>query len=245
MHGHERSNRSYHFFALVNRDIRSCLKMKVLAFNGSPRKDGNTATLLSKALEGAASQGAETEIVHLYDLDFKGCRGCNACKLPDARFRLKCVHQDGLAPVLEKAVAADALLLGSPVYFGGATGEMRCFLERLLYPRLMAGIKKSIPVAFIYGMNASEAQANAVGIAEKLRGIETQMKWSAFEPRESLFTYSALQFNDLSRYFPAKLLETTFKEFLEKEKVHGETFGRDCEKAFGIGERIVKDREVI
>jgi hypothetical protein len=47
--------------------------MKVIAFNGSPRKKWNTATLLEKALEGAASQGAETKLIHLYDLDFKGC----------------------------------------------------------------------------------------------------------------------------------------------------------------------------
>lgn len=46
--------------------------MKILAFNGSPRKNWNTATLLNKALEGAASQGAETELIHLYDLHYKG-----------------------------------------------------------------------------------------------------------------------------------------------------------------------------
>jgi multimeric flavodoxin WrbA len=54
--------------------------MKVMAFNGSPRKKWNTATLLEKALEGAASQGAETELIHLYDLDFKGCISCFAYK---------------------------------------------------------------------------------------------------------------------------------------------------------------------
>jgi multimeric flavodoxin WrbA len=47
--------------------------MKVLAFNGSPRRKWNTATLLNHALEGAASKGAETELIHLYDLRYKGC----------------------------------------------------------------------------------------------------------------------------------------------------------------------------
>jgi multimeric flavodoxin WrbA len=51
-----------------------------MAFNGSPRKTWNTATLLEKALEGAASKGAETELVHLYDVTFKGCISCFACK---------------------------------------------------------------------------------------------------------------------------------------------------------------------
>ena len=52
--------------------------MKVMAINGSPRKKWNTATLLDKALEGAASQGAETELIHLYDLNYKGCISCFA-----------------------------------------------------------------------------------------------------------------------------------------------------------------------
>ena len=54
--------------------------MKVMAFNGSPRKKWTTATLLSKALEGAASKGAKTELIHLYHLNFKGCISCFACK---------------------------------------------------------------------------------------------------------------------------------------------------------------------
>jgi multimeric flavodoxin WrbA len=54
--------------------------MKIMAFNGSPRKEWNTAALLKKALEGASSQGAETELVHLYDSNYKGCISCFACK---------------------------------------------------------------------------------------------------------------------------------------------------------------------
>ncbi len=54
--------------------------MEVIGFNGSSRKNRNTATLLEKALEGAASHGAKTKLVHLYDLDFKGCRSCFGCR---------------------------------------------------------------------------------------------------------------------------------------------------------------------
>ena len=54
--------------------------MKVIAVNGSPRKTWNTATLLQKALDGAKSVDADTELVHLYDLNFKGCTSCFACK---------------------------------------------------------------------------------------------------------------------------------------------------------------------
>ena len=55
--------------------------MKVMAINGSPRKDWNTATMLQKALEGSASRGAETELIHLYDLQFQGCTSCFSCKV--------------------------------------------------------------------------------------------------------------------------------------------------------------------
>ena len=110
--------------------------MKIIAINGSPRKKWNTATLLEKALEGAASLGAETEFVHLYDLVFKGCTSCFSCKLKGGTSYGKCAMNDGLTPVLEKLATADAFILGSPVYFGTVTGEMRSFMERLLFQYL-------------------------------------------------------------------------------------------------------------
>lgn len=74
--------------------------MKVLAINGSPRKTWNTATLLKKALEGAASQGAVTELVHLYDLTYKGCTSCFACKMIGGPSNGRCAMQDELRPIL-------------------------------------------------------------------------------------------------------------------------------------------------
>lgn len=67
--------------------------MKVIAINGSPRKKWNTATLLEKVIEGVASQGAKTELVHLYDLSFKGCISCFACKLKDGKSYGRCAVQ--------------------------------------------------------------------------------------------------------------------------------------------------------
>ena len=90
--------------------------MYVIAINGSPRKNGNTATLLNKALEGASSQGATTELINLYDLNFKGCVSCFACKLKGGKSYGKCDYKDDLTPVLEKVESADAVLLGSPIY---------------------------------------------------------------------------------------------------------------------------------
>jgi multimeric flavodoxin WrbA len=108
--------------------------LKIMAFNGSPRKDWNTAILLNKALEGAASQGAETELVQLYDLNYKGCISCFACKMKDGKSYAKCAVNDDLMPIFKKVEEVDAIILGSPIYFGTATAEMRAFMERLLYP---------------------------------------------------------------------------------------------------------------
>ena len=91
--------------------------MKAISVNGSPRKKWNTATLLKKALEGAASEGAKTGLVHLYDLDYKGCISCFACKMKDGKSCGKCAVKDGLTPLLKKVNEADVIFLGSPIYF--------------------------------------------------------------------------------------------------------------------------------
>ena len=107
--------------------------MRLLAINGSAGKTGNTAILLNKSLEGAAAAGAETELVNLYDLDFKGCTSCFACKRLGGNSYGKCAMRDDLTPLLESIPRSDALILGSPIYFGNVTGEMRSFLERMLF----------------------------------------------------------------------------------------------------------------
>ena len=133
--------------------------MKALFVNGSPRKNWNTHKMLESAAKGAAEAGAETEIVHLYDMAFKGCVSCFACKVKGNRTNGLCAFRDPLTPVLEKARAADVIVIGSPVYFSYPTGPTRSFLERLLFPVLAYKtegrriLKKTVPTAMIYTMN--------------------------------------------------------------------------------------------
>ena len=110
--------------------------MYVLGINGSPRKRGNTAILLQEALRGAEASGMAAECVHLYDLSFKGCVSCFACKRKGGKSYGACACRDELTPLLEKVQRADALVLASPIYFMHLTACMRAFLERLLYPYL-------------------------------------------------------------------------------------------------------------
>ena len=87
-------------------------------------------------MKGAASQGAETELIHLYDLNFKGCISCFECKTIGGKSYGRCAVQDDLTPILQRVEEADALILGSPIYFGTVSGEMHSFMERLLFPFL-------------------------------------------------------------------------------------------------------------
>lgn len=70
--------------------------MNVIALNGSPRKGWNTEQLLKRALEGAASTGAETELIQLYAQEFKGCVSCFACKRKDSKTSGLCAYRDAL-----------------------------------------------------------------------------------------------------------------------------------------------------
>jgi multimeric flavodoxin WrbA len=138
---------------------------KVIAINGSSRKNGNTATLLQNTLDGAKSQGAETEFVHLTDLKYQGCISCFACKRKNTKYIGKCVLNDDLSPILEKAMAADAIILGSPIYVGDITGMMRSFMERFAFMNISYSNKKSWHEtspkngAFIYTTNGTKVQS--------------------------------------------------------------------------------------
>ena len=143
------------------------INMKFFAINGSPRPDCNTAQLLKESLKGIKSiiSDAETEIINLYDIPFNGCKSCFACKKINGRHYGKCVYKDDFKPILEKIVQADGISLGSPVYFGDVTGNMRSFLERFIFPFFVYDKEgtslapKRMPLAFIYTMNVSKENA--------------------------------------------------------------------------------------
>jgi len=212
--------------------------MKVIALNGSPRKTWNTATLLEKALEGAASRGAGTELVHLYDLDYKGCVSCFACKRIGGPSYGRCAVKDGLTPVLEKIGKVDALLIGSPIYLGAATGETRSFLERLLFQYLVYDgkysslFKREIPTAVIYTMNVPEDQIKPRGYEQHLQTTERMLGVTFRVPSETLFVTDTYQFDDYAKY-----VSTQFDP-VAKARRRAERFPLDCQKAFDLGARL-------
>jgi multimeric flavodoxin WrbA len=218
--------------------------MKVIAINGSPRKKWNTATLLEKALEGAASEGAETELIHLYDLNFKGCTSCFACKLKDGKSYGKCAMNDELTHVLAKLKDADAVILGSPIYLGNCTGEMRSFMERYIFPYLVYSASpqslypKTVPIGYIYTMNVREDLFDSFGI-NKLIELNEMFATRIFGYSESLYSTDTYQFDDYSKYIADRY------DPAEKAKRRAEVFPHDCEKAFEMGKRFVQRQKGI
>jgi len=102
--------------------------MKALAINGSPRKGGNTETLLRKALEPLAAAGHGTDYVQVGGTRIRGCTACGAC----GRMKNKrCVIEDDVFNLaFAKMLEADAILIGSPVYFADATAETKALIDR-------------------------------------------------------------------------------------------------------------------
>lgn len=103
--------------------------MKIIAINGSHRKGKNTAALLNTVLEEAAALGASTELLELTDLNIKLCTSCNRCL-----GKVQCsITDDDMVAVGEKLLAADGILLGSPVYWINVTTLMKNFMDRSRY----------------------------------------------------------------------------------------------------------------
>lgn len=213
--------------------------MKIIAVNGSPRKNWNTDTLLQKALEGAKSQGAQTSLFHLYDIDYKGCTSCFACKLKNSKNKELCAMQDELTPVLEQILSCDALILGSPIYLGNVTGEMRSFLERLIFPLVAYdfGVKsnftRKIKSCFIYTMNVPRWYF-------AMSKYKTVLKFNDFGLKklngrtETVFTFDTTQFDDYAKYDAGMFSPK------HKAAVKAKQFGKDTQKVYDVGCRLAK-----
>ena len=140
---------------------------KIIIIDGGPRKNMNTAKLLQRFADGAKSADGDIEVktVRLYDLDYKGCISCMACKLK-GKAQSTCRFKDALTPILEEIAQSDGLVLGSPIYFGEVTGLMRAFLERLAFPWLSYNdysltAPKRMPVLLIETMNGTPERNNS------------------------------------------------------------------------------------
>ncbi len=161
---------------------------KLVAFIGSPRKDGNTAALVGEIVRGAQAAGAQTAVFDLYAMNIAPCQSCFTCRQEPA-----CSQQDDMAAAYQSIKDADAVVIGSPVYMHQVTGQTKTFLDRL-FPLMDAGFqprfgtRKAIAV---YSQGNPDPQAFAAAFADnaailKIMGLDvaaTLVAAGANDPR--------------------------------------------------------------
>ncbi|MCL2377290.1 MAG: flavodoxin family protein, partial [Defluviitaleaceae bacterium] len=178
---------------------------------------------------------------NLYDINFKGCISCFACKRKGVTVD-KCAMKDDLEPVLQKICECDALILGSPIYFDSITGEMRSFWERLIFPYISYELKPSsfgrkIDTAFIYTMNVPRFALPIFGYSKIFRQNEKLLK-STFGSSTSLVVTSTYQFDNYDKY------AITIINGNKRLKRRGTVFLKDCEKAFLLGGKLALNKKM-
>ena len=104
--------------------------MRVVAINGSPHKEGNTYLALRAFAEALEDAGIACRIIHV---GHKSIRGCTACGMCAKNKDEKCVLKDDLNDLIQELKDADGIVLGSPVYYAGIAGTMKCFCDRVFY----------------------------------------------------------------------------------------------------------------
>ena len=213
---------------------------KIIAVNGSPRKDKNTAQLLKEALRGAADLGAETKLINLYELKFHGCYSCFACKRLESPTFGKCIHSDDLQAIFKEIHEdTDALIMGAPIYFSHVSADMLAFQERLFFqyydysPEAKSLCPRIIKSAGIYTMNATKEQVEKFNVAGAWQAVGAWCK-RFLGSYEELVCYDTLQFSDYSKF-----ASSIFDE-AHKKAVHETEFPKDLEKAYKLGQSLVK-----
>ena len=208
---------------------------KIIIIDGGPRATFNTASMLKKFAEGASSVSNEIEVktFRLYALDYKGCMSCMACKIKRKASNV-CKFKDALTPVLEEIAQADGLVLGSPIYFGDVTGQMRTFLERLAFPWLSYNdysmtAPKRMPVVLLETMNGLPNRNNSQGFGSMEYCIA-----NALGQPDKLYAYNTYQVKNYANFELGGFSEEA------KRKYREEHWEEDLQKAFDAGKRMAE-----
>ena len=208
---------------------------KIIIIDGGPRATFNTASMLKKFAEGASSVSNEIEVktFRLYALDYKGCMSCMACKIKGKASNV-CKFKDALTPVLEEIAQADGLVLGSPIYFGDVTGQMRTFLERLAFPWLSYNdysmtAPKRMPVVLLETMNGLPNRNNSQGFGSMEYCIA-----NALGQPDKLYAYNTYQVKNYANFELEGFSEEAKRNYRE------EHWEEDLQKAFDAGKRMAE-----
>jgi multimeric flavodoxin WrbA len=187
-------------------------------------------------LEGAASQGAQTEFIQLSAFKMKGCQGCFSCKKRGGKSYGKCALKDDMTPLYNKIEQADALFLGSPFYFHSITSAMNMFIERLYpyfsYKDFTSKFPRRINVGLIYTMGADDQDMEKW--YRKYIKMNQNILSATIGPAEVLVSTDTLHVDDYS-----KIVADMLEPLVERKLKHNrEIFPQDCIKAFKMGARF-------
>ena len=211
------------------------MNKKIIAVNASPRNGWNTDTLITEAMKGAESAGAEVTKFDLFRLErYTGCISCFGCKREKNKGH--CICRDGLTPVLDAIRNADGLIIGSPNYLSEMTASFRALYERLIFQNLTYNMEtpccneRPIPVLLIMTSNAPDT-----GYARLLANYQQTL--SRFVgPTQVLVSGDTLQLKDYSKTdWPWTMFDPE-----HKKARHETVFPEECKKAFEMGAGLVR-----
>ena len=206
------------------------MSKKIIAVNAGPRTGWNTDTLISEAVKGAESAGAEVIKFNLFRLEkYTGCISCFGCKRQKNKGH--CICRDGLTPVLDAIRESDGLIIGSPNYLSEMTASFRALYERLVFQNLTYNKETPccnshpIPVLFIMTSNAPDTYYT--GLVQNYQQVLSRF----VGPTSVLVSGDTLQLKDYDK------LDWKWSLFdPEAKKLRHETvFPQECKKAFEMG----------
>lgn len=157
---------------------------KIIGIAGSPRRNGNSTTLLRQVLQGAEESGAAAQTIYLNDLTFRGCQACDGCVNTG-----ECVLKDELTPHYPKLREAGIWILASPVYFDGVSGQTKLFFDRCRCFAMEKGNLKGKRHAAIILTYEDRPRDDYQGIAERLANY---FPWFGEFGRVEMFVESRL-----------------------------------------------------
>ena len=155
---------------------------KIVAFLGSPRKNGYSTQLVHHVLEGAKATGAEVVIYDLNDEGVRGCQGCFYCRNHEG-----CATKDKLQPMYEDIKAAVGIVAGFPIYFGTISGQAKLWIDRM-YPMLGDGHKPRYPGKRVVTIYAQANGDNSL-FADAIKSGNRLFEMYGWDLAESLLVY--------------------------------------------------------
>jgi multimeric flavodoxin WrbA len=133
--------------------------VKIIGIIGSPRTDGNTSYLVETALKSAETAGADTEIINLGSANIEPCVACDICKATG-----ECAIYDDMREIMDMLMESDGMIIGSPVYFGSVTSQLKMLIDRTRPLRGSFKLQNKVSGAIAVGGSRNGGQESTISV---------------------------------------------------------------------------------